>query len=236
MNKRNLLIICFFCSINLFGQKIQDTATYKNTAIETSSTKTRLNIPDTLQVMVNSEKIGKKSFLENNIPWFVALFIGVLSAGVNFWISRNLRESNKANLLAQIENAKEITSTQYKATIASRNRQEWMNSLRDTLAEYLSSVSLIVPLNPYLPTQELEKRRNYIDGMALAKAKIELLTNNEKPEHKVLLDEVEGMLNVIINNENKFTYIEEIKKARSNVIQAAGVIFKMQWEKIKALE
>ena len=72
------------------------------------------------------------------MPWIGALIIGLLSVLVNFWVAHRLRQSNERNLTRQIENAKEITLSQFKSTIATKNRQDWINELRNAISDAIS--------------------------------------------------------------------------------------------------
>src|SRR5688572_13458268 len=61
-----------------------------------------INFSDTLRISNISEKGNTDSFTDKNMPWIVALSIGLLSVLVNFWVAHRLRQSNERNLKKQI--------------------------------------------------------------------------------------------------------------------------------------
>src|SRR5690606_18151095 len=142
-------------------------------------------------------------------------------------------ESNERSLQRQIATKKETTLIEFKATINTQNRQNWINELRQTLTEYLSNTTLIYPFDNKLFELMLIENEYQINKMSLAKAKLELLMNHEKPEQKKLLDEVEDMLKVVNDPQRN---IKDIIKSRSKVIFAARHLFEIHWKKIKELQ
>lgn len=205
-----------------------------------------IDFPKTIQIEDVTKKEKKQSSLITNMPWIVALIIGLLSVLANYWVAhilrksneRNLRsqiESNERSLKVQIESAKDTALTEFKATIATKNRQEWINELRNTLTEYLSSVSLILP-TPENPSKKFnDEKSQLIYRMSLAKAKLELLMNREKAEQKELLNKIEEMFNVA-NSNSMEGYVDKMVAARSIVINAARKLFDIHWKKIKELK
>ena len=235
MRKFELFIIFVLYPIILIGQQKFDTAISDKNLTNRNPVHISINLPETLQIKDVSEKQVKMNFFERNMPWIVALLIGLASAYVNFWIAHRLRQSNEINLQKQINNSKETTLTQFKATIATKNRQDWINELRQTLSDYLASITLYIPLAKNPDKSNLEERKNYVQRMALTKSKLELLMNEDKPEQKALLDEIEDLLK-IARNEPSENQLEKISVSRTKVIIAARHLFTYHWTKIKELK
>ncbi len=253
------LVLLLLVPTVLDGQQKKDTTT--SVLVSEGGSSVNVNFPSTIELKGIHNQIEKPSILEKNMPWIVALLIGIISAFVNFWMAHRLRQSNERNLQRQIdsneknlkeqidsnerflqkqiETTKETKILEFKATIASKNRQEWLSELRHTLTEYLSSLSMISIVSKGADATHakrvLEANSNYIGKMSLAKAKLELLMNEEKDEQKKLLDEIENMLS-IVSTKKEDTYIQDIRKARSETINAARKVFEIHWEKIKKLQ
>jgi len=231
MHRIFILLTIIFCSTIIYGQSINDSKNKYAKSTSKSSTEFNVNLPDTVQFREIVDKNETYSFFEKGMPWIAALFIGIFSAIVNFWISHRLRQSNERNLQKQIDNAKETTITQIKSTIGTKNRQEWITELRNTLSEYLTFTARVTPdmMN------SAEDNKKYIEKIYYSKFKIALMINPEKKEQKELLDAVEDILSEIIKKKEDYK-IEEFKKTRETCIQAARKLFGLHWKKIKDLK
>ncbi|UPQ80208.1 hypothetical protein M0M57_05075 [Flavobacterium azooxidireducens] len=201
-------------------------------------TKIQSNIilPEKLKIEQVSNK--SDSLFDKSLPWISALFIGIISAIINFYIAHKLRKSNERNLerqLAsnernfqlQIEASKEIKILEIRSNIGTKNRQDWLNDLTQTLSEYLSSVSLIVP------KLEIEELKPLIYRASLSKAKLELLLSQEKAEQKRLFDSIQKIYNICVERETIENHTSQLVKARTEVIESARELFKFHWSKIK---
>ncbi|EJL63051.1 hypothetical protein [Flavobacterium sp. CF136] len=223
--KRIFLLISFFFSILIIGQrqlpfkKEQD----KNTKNEIS-----ISIPK--EVQIKNISAIKEDNLDKKMPWIIALVIGVLSAGVNFWISHRLRQSNERNLQRQVESAQKMTLTQFKATIATKNRQDWINELRHELSELLTSTTRVTGIGP--KNEDYEK---HIDKILFTKSKIQLMLNYEKIEQKKLIDSIENLFDKHIESDGKIDD-DDFAELRSSIISDARVLFDIHWKKIKNLQ
>lgn len=264
MNKL-FTIILILIGVQINAQKAQP---MDSSNLETPNISNVIEFPSTLNINDVSSKSGE-NLLEKNMPWVVALIIGILSVFVNFWVSHRLRQSNERNLRVQIESnekniarqiessersileqiksnernqnkqietAKESKLLEFKATIATNNRQEWINELRHTLSEYLTYCILITPLPDDATQAKLDNRDEIFRKLSLSKSKLELLMNSEKAEQKELLEKIESILEVIRNNIDKSNKPIPIKDARISAIEAARKLFSIHWNKIKELK
>lgn len=243
MKRTIIIIVLTILSITVFGQAKQDTLKSCNTSKFITPNEVRINVPETIQIKSITENNSIQSFLATNMPWFVALFIGVLSAIINFWLGHRLQksneenlhnqiESNERNILKQIETTKEIKILEFKSTIATKNRQEWINELRQALSEYLTFTIKLTPDNsPY----SKEEFKYALEKVYLSKFKIELLLTKEKSDQKELLQTVENVLSVLIKEPTEYKS-EDIRAAREKCIQASRKLFQTHWTKIKNLD
>lgn len=225
----------------LLGQQIKDTTTVNTMSLGSDI---NVNFPTTIQVKDITDK-NNQTFWEKNMPWIVAFIIGMLSVIVNLWATHKLRESNERNLQRQIESSERIIESQlktakesklleFKATIASKNRQDWINELREALSEYLSVLTLMKPIHSTTP-EMMEERNINLQRLSLAKSKLDLLMNKDKPEQKILIEKIDNMLGVVTKHP-KENYFKAINKSRNEIILAARHLFGIHWKKIKELE
>lgn len=226
-----ILLVILFCSSIIWGQSTEDSNNkFKSRAI-ISPTELKISLPDTVQFKGIPYKKESQPFIENAMPWITALLIGIFSALVNFWIAFQLRQSNERNLERQIKNTRETTITQINATIGTKNRQEWITELRNTLSDYLACAARMTPDAKNSP----EDRNRYIDKIFYSKFKIELLINPDKQEQKELLDSVNNLLDVISKKIDEFK-TEEFIASRHICADAAQKLFGLHWNKIKGVK
>jgi hypothetical protein len=229
-----ITIVLIALSLIFLGQQKIDSS--KNNAINPKPVTTEINLtlPEILKIQDLTEKNHSSSFIEKNMPWAVALLIGVLSAFINLLISHRLKQSNEKNLLKQIENNKEINLTQFKSTIATKNRQDWINEVRHSLCEILENGNLlcfeILGSEPNTATIKA-----HFGKFLYSKSKIKMLLNEKKSEQRKVLEE-------LINFSNTIKDIFKTKKnspkqndAEDQLIQAARELFEIHWKKIKQL-
>lgn len=224
-----ILLCCFFGVLGLKGQDSISDFKMQNTAKKTTVSVT---LSDTLQVKNITPSTYQTPFYERNMHWIIALLIGLVSAFANLLIAFRLRQSNERIIQKQIMNAKETTLFQFKATIGTKNRQEWINDLRLVLSEFLTYTTYLSP-RKHDEVKEDEIKR-CIEKIFFTKFKIQLLTNPEKLEQKKLLDAIENMLNVITADKEKYND-EDMRLARQEIVFAARELFKQHWNKIKDL-
>jgi len=194
------------------------------------ATNISVSIPKEIQVKNISD--SQKNSLDENMPWIAALIIGVLSAGVNFWIGHKLRQSNERNLQRQIESSNNIAMTQFKTTIATKNRQEWINELRHEISELLTAFGKASITDNSSTREEFTR---YSEKILYSKAKIELLTNSQKPEQKELQDKIEDLFEAFVEKDGKFKP-GELANLRSKIILSANKLLDLHWKKIKNLQ
>eukprot|EP01093_Parvamoeba_rugata_P002527 TRINITY_DN13108_c0_g1_i1.p1 TRINITY_DN13108_c0_g1~~TRINITY_DN13108_c0_g1_i1.p1 ORF type:complete len:156 (-),score=30.54 TRINITY_DN13108_c0_g1_i1:61-528(-) len=155
------------------------------------------------------------------MPWIVALIIGLLSVLANYIIANQLRKTTKENL-----------NTEYKATIASKNRQDWINEVRHTLTEFLSSALFLSNIDH----TEIDENNRFLEKLISSKSKLELLVNDSKTEQKDLLNSVENLLTLVTNDGKDPNFATKVRNSRNQTIKVARVLFNIHWKKIKNLK
>lgn len=218
--KYTLLFLLILILFSVSGQKHPDTLINSaNKAYYTDQTHIKLQLQDTLKLKTISEQNNEVSFWREKMPWLSSLFIALVSVLANVFLARFQRKTSIKSLREE-----------FKATINSKNRQDWIIELRNALSEFLSTI-LVIKSNQIISHTE---RKEYVDKIFLSKMKILLLTNEKKQEQIELNEAVDNLMNeiFILKTNNQ----EVIKKARNDVVEKGRILISRNWEKIKNLE
>lgn len=191
-------------------------------------------------VQAADSRVYDQTWLDRHMPWIVALLIGLLSAGVNLRAAKKLRESNEKNQQQQIDNVKEITMLQFKGTIASQNKQGWINDLREEISELITKCHVIAEEfhldEDFEEEEEMDDERfkDNWEQLYFSEAKIKLLLNVNNEDQRELLESIDKMVNYMLKDKD-FTW-EEFNGLRSDVVDSTRKLFEKHWEKIKNLK
>ena len=110
------------------------------------------------------------------LPWLTAFVGGLVGSSVSWLIARR----------------------QIYATIVSSSRQNWINTLRDTISEFQSSCSGIVI---FYPLEKGERNLSVLlERVSLLKHKIALLLNPNETLHRELLKAVHELNEITIQS------------------------------------
>lgn len=243
-----------------FGQPTKDKSppikTQVQIIIDTLKTSTRI---DTLKVQAIQTK---KDSEPSNMPWIAALIVGALTVAANYIIAkinkdtaiRNIDtqiktsteaankqiESTKEIAIKQITNSQELASQSYNATLKSQNRQQWINTVRDTLSEFFTQAKLLNA--EFQETQKNKPRQVELhEKVTLQRAKLSLLLNPELPTHKKLIDaimEVLTTLDLHMSNSKNNMPFDNVQFMANNeaVIKAGRDLLYSEWRKIQNLD
>lgn len=166
------------------------------------------------------------------------VFALLLSPRIARWQIKSQQQSIQASV--------EIAQKQIHAQVVSANRQAWINTLRDSIAEYLglaSGMYLKLPRKRENETGDeakpslellmeekasLKESAVYIERLAGLRHKIELLLNPEEDDHQELV----GLLNDVLwaVEEHK---IDKLKSLSEATVREAGIVLKREWEVVK---
>ena len=132
-----------------------------------------------------------------------------------------------------------VARRQFNATVLSANRQKWIDSLRDLLAELLSlMVSALVVRSQW--KENWNKGRGAIESdpallrklerMVLLDCKIRLLTNPAEPDHQRLCRAIEVAFSRLQANESAE---EDTQQDIRTITELAQSILKREWLRVK---
>jgi hypothetical protein len=198
-----------------------------------------------------TQKVGIDSLLSNgktvqtiswyeskSMPWIASIFIGILTVIANLIISHYTRSTSLKVVKAQIESSTKLASIQFQATLNSKNRQDWINDVRNAISEYATHVR---QLNIQL--QEKDKDRAAIislhQNVYLHKSKIKMLLSPKIREHAYFLDAQENLMDVLEDHllKSKGDYGEYNNQsfiANLNVMVEKGrELLYFEWQKIQ---
>lgn len=225
---RLLLVILFLSAVNPIVGDGPDSIS----AEPSSPPAVVLNLPDTLKLNTHVQLDGSEQ-PESNWPWISAALVGVLSAVVNILLGAQQRRANEKALREQLSASKEGTLTQFKATLASSNRQQWIDKLRDLTSQLLSEASMfqLEVSKSHPKMKSLEAR---LERFVYLKSIISMLLNEAKPEQKALMDAIRH-LDSILESDDISARTADLRTAQLEVIQAGRALFGLHWKKIKAL-
>jgi hypothetical protein len=155
----------------------------------------------------------------------------------------------KDQIAAQMEIAEkqfraqgEATERQFRADVLSRNRQEWINDLREEIAEFVSYLTPLTVSGAKLASEDDESWSEFLENMRLmarSGAKIELLLNTEEAESKQLsktVSEIRMLLSEIdsTRSEKKAEqYLEKLDDLVDDLFPLAQTILKREWNLVK---
>ncbi len=138
----------------------------------------------------------------------------------------------------QIESSEKIAARQIRADVVSANRKNWINTLRDTLAEFLSKEVMARTFN----------RLHHADSESLGRIqevlrlnyKISLLINSEETDHARLCELIDRMTNSIDGSNKAPDELKQLDNSingvRIETVTLSQAILKREWERVKRCE
>lgn len=173
--------------------------------------------------------------------------ITIILLAFNLFLIRGQLKVAKTQNETQIEIAKEqfktqreIAERQFKIEVLSRNRQEWINRLREEIANFSSAALLLTLVSP--PDSEdfnMEQFHDCIRAVELPASRVKLMLNVSEEDHK----ELDELINDLIQNtefiENAKSekeldqLFEQMEARRDRLMTIAPAILKREWERVK---
>jgi len=190
------------------------------------------------------------------MPWIVSLIIAGATVGINVYIAKlgqktsikNIRtqieastqnsekqlEVNRDIVIKQIENSQSLALSQYKSTLNTKNRQDWINTLQHCVSDFLSQCIMLQMINKTHVNRDdfFEKFFPFLEKMTYNRAKVAMLVNFEKQDHKDLIlsfDEILSLWSSESDDENH----RKFQDAQGKIMLAANKITRDNWQKIK---
>ncbi len=172
----------------------------------------------------------------NYMPWVVALIIGFASAGINIWMAyRNEKSVNR-----QMQNLRDLSLLEFKKKINAENRQEWLNDLRNQIAEVISQASRIILELSDKENAEASTFSAHAQNLMFCQSKIQLLlTNPTKEEQQNLLISIGDFIDFITKNVDgklEDEEAEDFASLKNKVIDDARNLFRIHWKEIQELK
>ncbi len=166
------------------------------------------------------------------LPAVLTLLAGLITIIVNYLISKKLRENNTYNIQTQLKEARELKLIELKASINTKNRQEWMNQYRDCLCEY---ISILAPAFMKVNTDDS------IKTIFLLSKKIELLLHPEREFEDRALELHNELLVIVIlkinkKEDDKLDYDKNFKQILNELTTISRKILDKNWQKMNNIE
>ncbi len=177
----------------------------------------------------NNSELNNLIQINNYMPWIVALMIGVLTIIANILINKN--QSKNAEKTLKIQSVLSLKSIQ--KDILSNNRQEWINSLRNYVSNYIASheMSKIIVQNDKNNTPEYRVEFKKWQSFSY---KIELMLNPIEEKSKEL-KELMTDLN-LATDYSSFAKEQSYESIKNDIIKITQNILKEEWERVKSIE
>jgi hypothetical protein len=132
-----------------------------------------------------------------------------------------------------------VAKKQINATVLSANRQKWIESLRTTLAEFLSLMvaALVVKANwkdewdgGRAPLQKDPRLLDKVQRMVMTQAEIRLLINPTEADHQHLLVAIDTAIHRLRDGVSSDA---ETEKDIQVITEMAQKILKREWQRVK---
>jgi len=123
---------------------------------------------------------------------------------------------------------------QFRTTVVATSRQHWIESLRDSLAEYQVSVASIGTTFVIPPHDEADRQQLY-QRAALLGYKLKFLLNPNEPRHVELLKAVEAAFDALIPAFKTGDHSHAATQIR-RVTELGQQVLKSECERVKAGE
>lgn len=125
--------------------------------------------------------------------------------------------------------SKGAADLQARANVLSKNRQEWINSLRNEIAGFMTCVGHIGP-SAVVGTANGGNTLELTKEVRLSYAKVQLLINPSEPDHQALVDKMALMIEQL--SQLKLNFDE----ANLELVAIAQPVLKREWVRVKAFE
>lgn len=118
------------------------------------------------------------------------------------------------------------TRYQFRATVLSGNRQQWINTLRDSLADFLSTASLIkADVEDSMANVDDFKKR--MERLYLMVSRIKLLINPKEDDHLELVDRIDSLRVAVTKRDT------DVSGDVGDITEIGQKVLKREWERVK---
>lgn len=193
---------------------------------------------DTVKIQTVGTDFNKSWAESPSMAWKAAIFIGLSTIIVNLIISFFTRKTSINTVEKQIETSFRIASFQYQATLNSSNRQEWINMLREAVADLYTQCRLL-NIEFQEPSQSKERRDILHEKLTLSRAKVLLLLKPDDNLHKEFIDLLKELMIALDKNMfyakhgtgelDNFGFFQKAEK----IVEFVRVLLYKEWGKIQ---
>lgn len=122
-----------------------------------------------------------------------------------------------------------------KKVVLSGNRQEWINTLRNSIAELLSIHSATGLFIRHGFSNDMTEIKERLQEIAFLQHKIELLLNPNEKDSKLLMEKIWQLNNVSKTTEEETDDAMYIT-IQDEIVSITQKVLKTEWERVKILE
>ena len=129
-----------------------------------------------------------------------------------------------------------VGARQVRASVVSSNRERWVESLRDSLAEYGAlclSAALLQEASRRTPVEALREDpqlARLVERVATAKNKVQLIVNPARPEQEALQRVVNAAYRELLTGSATAAVMTEHVDA---LTQAGRTVLRFEWDRVK---
>ncbi|MGO9993029.1 MAG: hypothetical protein ACLPTF_11025 [Steroidobacteraceae bacterium] len=130
-----------------------------------------------------------------------------------------------------------VARQQFKTSVIANNRERWIESLRDAMAEYIAmvtSISLIAPHPKVASTQVACADSEFLktaERIVFMRSKILLMTNPKKALHRDLCESIDAVHRVLA--ENRMLELEQWRAHLEAITLAGLTVLDAEWDRVK---
>jgi len=172
-----------------------------------------------------------------NINSMMTLFVPLITVIITVIVNIVITKFQLKKYELDIKTQKEIADNVIKRDVKATNRQQWINTLRDLVSEYIANHEFAKLVAQFDPKINGEKRPEYKEAFKKVLNlgyKIELMLNpTESKSQKVvkLMTELNK-----VTNYSSFAYEDKYEQIKHEILDVTKEILKEEWEKVKRLE
>lgn len=233
-----------------FSQQKKDSAIKRQSKTEREISADSLNGRATIDVLKVQLLPTKNDADKNDKPWQIALVVGVLTfiatiivSLINRHITLKSIQTNKEIAIQQIENSQNATLHQFNSTLKTKNRQDWINDVRNSLSEFIANcVKSNVEFQD--PTSESKQKiKDIHENIILNRTKLRLLLNSnpDKTLHNNLHTSIKEFVDIfdkhVLNYRNNINDYNnyDFQKACDKIVDDGRALLYDEWQKIQKL-
>jgi len=242
-------VLLLYCT-TLLGQQKQNPEQVNPGKRIDSTHVTSVDRPEAIERKANNDT-NTNSFLENSIPWIV-LLISILSVGYNLKVSKDsqlsnerkiqlliesnerkiqlLIESNERNLKCQIDKSLDLYIQNLKLSVASNNKQDWLNEVRMCISNYMTNITFLKP--EVKAFHKGEDFITYVEKVLLYKSKAEILLTEQNYDEKEVLRAINEFSEILTMSESDYDD-DTFNERKNNLLLATRNLFKNHQRRIR---